>query len=96
MTYLSFCSSELLIDKLIDRFNVPTSVSMDTKKIFIIQLRVANFFKDWLESNPEDLDGTYFRLPLIEKNFQENFSRKFRNLQKKQLLIKDMNLLEII
>lgn len=52
-TYLSFCSSSLLVNKLIERYNVPES--LDSQQILIIRSKISSFLKDWLETNPEDL-----------------------------------------
>ena len=71
-TYRSFCTPEMLLDLLIERFNIPfddeltsnehSSLSRGEQKRFKkeylepIQLRVLNVLKKWVESHYYDLD----------------------------------------
>eukprot|EP01094_Clydonella_sp_ATCC50884_P017106 TRINITY_DN2918_c2_g1_i2.p1 TRINITY_DN2918_c2_g1~~TRINITY_DN2918_c2_g1_i2.p1 ORF type:complete len:635 (+),score=177.57 TRINITY_DN2918_c2_g1_i2:134-1906(+) len=50
-TYLSYCSADTLLEKLIERYNAPESV--DASEAKAVQLRVVLIFKAWMEGNPE-------------------------------------------
>ncbi|EFA85172.1 Ras guanine nucleotide exchange factor [Heterostelium album PN500] len=55
MTYTSFTTSDTLLDKLIERYNVPERLA-DTKNV--VQLHVIVFIKNWLEQqSPQAASG---------------------------------------
>eukprot|EP01133_Synstelium_polycarpum_P008966 gene8966-10516_t len=55
MTYMSFTTSDMLLDKLIERYNVPES-EMRNKNV--IQLHVIVFIKNWIEQqSPQAASG---------------------------------------
>ncbi|KAL6047267.1 Guanine-nucleotide dissociation stimulator CDC25 [Balamuthia mandrillaris] len=57
MTYQSFTSPQKLLTKLFQRYDVPgQSAEENSTKTAIIQLRVINVLKKWLEENYSDFD----------------------------------------
>ena len=59
-TYLSYCSPETLLNKLIERYEVPDSV--EDSEARQIQLRIVLIFKAWMEAHPD-----HFSDGLVEK-----------------------------
>jgi hypothetical protein len=60
-TYLSYTTSEKLLDKLIQRCHAPAAVPQEQVKQ--IQMRVILIIKSWLENHPDDFsEGTMSKL----------------------------------
>jgi hypothetical protein len=55
LTYQSFTTPSLLLEKLLQRYNVPSSYPAD--KRIQVQLRVAEILKIWMERNFVDIDN---------------------------------------
>eukprot|EP01133_Synstelium_polycarpum_P017271 gene17271-20596_t len=56
LTYQSFTTPHKLMDKLIQRYNVPDD--KDSSFRVKVQVRVASFMKTWVERNDKDLDAS--------------------------------------
>jgi hypothetical protein len=80
---LSFSSSEQLFTKLVERYQVPTGI--DAKQKFLVQTRVVAFLKEWLDTDPEDVDSTLLRK--IQKFAKETLSQDGHESQSKNLVV---------
>ncbi|KAF2074781.1 hypothetical protein CYY_003927 [Polysphondylium violaceum] len=72
MTYQSFCTPEILMSKLIQRYNVPSSVSESSTRT--IQIRVINVLKKWVDEYSSDFNE---KLSLQLRGFIDQLSTKY-------------------
>ena len=77
-TYRSFTSPDILLQKIIQRYNVPDEFG---QKRLMIQLRCANFLKQWVETSFADFD----------ENFINELSSFVQELNKEKSLSKFVN-----
>ncbi|GAM23088.1 hypothetical protein SAMD00019534_062630 [Acytostelium subglobosum LB1] len=75
MTYMSFTTSDMLLEKLIERYNVPGRIDDKTKNV--IQLHVIVFIKNWLEQQtPQAASGGG-----LEERFLERINQFIERLK---------------
>ncbi|KAF2069090.1 hypothetical protein CYY_009588 [Polysphondylium violaceum] len=72
MTYQSFCSPEKLMNKLIQRYNVPSN--LDEVAVKTIQIRVINVLKKWMDEYYSDFDD---KLILLLRTFIDQIQIKY-------------------
>lgn len=58
MTYQSFISPSRLLNKLMERFDVPEDVESEASKAMKIKSRVVNVIKQWLNTHPRDFSDS--------------------------------------
>jgi len=56
MTYKSFTNASTLLEKLIQRFNVPASQDVEEGSAMVIQLSVIDVMTKWMDKYPDDFD----------------------------------------
>jgi len=72
MTYQSFCSPEKLMNKLIQRYTVPSN--LEDVAVKTIQIRVINVLKKWMDEYYSDFDD---KLILLLRSFIDQIQIKY-------------------
>eukprot|EP01103_Thecamoeba_quadrilineata_P007426 TRINITY_DN17306_c0_g1_i1.p1 TRINITY_DN17306_c0_g1~~TRINITY_DN17306_c0_g1_i1.p1 ORF type:complete len:1578 (-),score=323.38 TRINITY_DN17306_c0_g1_i1:79-4812(-) len=81
MTYRAFCTQKQLLEKLIQRYNIPPSQEKNFEKKKI-QMRVGIFLKNWIENEEitPEIKGTFYQF--VDTLVADGYTTLVKSIQK--------------